>query len=85
MGGIATPFGELEGGEYVVNRASTMMMRPTLDRINALGGGNVDYQAQGFAGNGMSTEPPIFKTYVVASEMSSQQELDMVIKNRSKF
>jgi hypothetical protein len=85
MGGIATPFGELEGGEYVVNRASTMMMRPTLDRINALGGGNVDYQAQGFAGNSMSTEPPIFKTYVVASEMSSQQELDMVIKNRSKF
>jgi hypothetical protein len=62
-----------------------MMMRPTLDRINALGGGNVDYQAQGFAGNSMSTEPPIFKTYVVASEMSSQQELDMVIKNRSKF
>ena len=85
MGGITTPFGELEGGEYVVNRASTMMMRPTLDRINALGGGNVDYQAQGFAGNSMSTEPPIFKTYVVASEMSSQQELDMVIKNRSKF
>ena len=85
MGGIATPFGELEGGEYVVNRASTMMMRPTLDRINALGGGNVDYQAQGFAGNSMSTEPPIFKTYVVASEMSSQQELDTIIKNRSKF
>lgn len=85
MGGITTPFGELEGGEYVVNRASTMMMRPTLDRINALGGGNVDYQAQGFAGNNMNTEPPIFKTYVVASEMSSQQELDMVIKNRSKF
>jgi hypothetical protein len=85
MGGITTPFGELEGGEYVVNRASTMMMRPTLDRINALGGGNVDYQSQGFAGNGMNTQPPIIKTYVVASEMSSQQELDMVIKNRSKF
>lgn len=86
MGGITTPFGELEGGEYVINRASTMMFRPTLDKINSLGGGEVNYQAQGFAPNaGVTTEPPIFKTYVVASEMSSQQELDRVIKDRSKF
>lgn len=86
MGGIMTGFGELEGGEYVINRASTMMFRPQLDAINALGGGDVNYQAQGFAPNaGGNGEPPIFKTYVVASEMSSQQELDRVIKDRSKF
>lgn len=85
MGGITTPFGELEGGEYVVNRASTMMFRPALDRINALGGGQVDYQAQGFAPQSVTSEPPIFKTYVVASEMSSQQEVDRIIKNRSKI
>lgn len=85
MGGIATPFGELEGGEYVINRASTMMFRPALDRINALGGGAVDYQAQGFAPSAVASEPPIIKTYVVASEMSSQQELDRIIKDRSKF
>ena len=85
MGGIATPFGELEGGEYVINRASTMMFRPALDRINALGGGTVDYQAQGFAPQSATSERPIFRTYVVASEMSSQQELDRIIKDRSKI
>ncbi len=85
MGGITTPFGELEGGEYVINKTSTMMFRPALDRINALGGGQVDYQAQGFAPQSVTSEPPIFKTYVVASEMSSQQEVDRIIKNRSKI
>jgi hypothetical protein len=86
MGGITTPFGELEGGEYIINRASTQLFRPQLDMINSLGGGAVDYEAQGFAPTaGVTSEPPIFKTYVVASDMSSQQELDRVIKDRSKF
>ena len=80
-GGITTPFGELEGGEYVINRASTLMFRPQLDTINSLGGGSVSQLNT----NGSSTlqTQPIIKTYVVASEMSSQQELDRVIKNRS--
>lgn len=86
MGGIATPFGELEGGEMVVNRASTMMYRPQLETINALGGGARDYNYSGFNGNmNNNSEPPIFKTYVVASEMSSQQETDRVILQRSKI
>ena len=86
MGGIATPFGELEGGEMVVNRASTMMYRPQLETINALGGGARDYNYSGFNGNmNNNSEPPIIKTYVVASEMSSQQEIDRVILQRSKM
>lgn len=85
MGGITTPFGELEGGEFVVNRASTMMMRPALETINAMGGGARDYGYAGYGGNTNKMETPIIKTYVVASEMSSQQEMDRVIKNRSKF
>ena len=85
MGGIATPFGELEGGEFVTNRASTQMYRPQLETINALGGGQRDYNYSGFGGNMSSSEPPIFKTYVVASDMSSQQEIDRVIKDRSKI
>jgi hypothetical protein len=86
MGGIATPFGELEGGEFVVNRASTQMYRPQLETINALGGGARDYNYSGFNGNiNNNSEPPIFKTYVVASEMSSQQETDRIIQQRSKI
>jgi hypothetical protein len=86
MGGISTPFGELEGGEMVVNRASTMMFRPQLETINSLGGGARDYNYSGFNGNiNNNSEPPIIKTYVVASEMSSQQEIDRVILQRSKM
>jgi hypothetical protein len=86
MGGISTPFGELEGGEFVVNRASTQMYRPQLETINALGGGARDYNYSGFNGNiNNNSEPPIFKTYVVASEMSSQQETDRIIQQRSKI
>jgi hypothetical protein len=82
MGGITTPMGELEGGEYVVNRASTMMFRPALETINSLGGGAMDFN---YANMGGQSQTPIFKTYVVASEMSSQQELDRIIKDRSKI
>ena len=85
MGGIMTPFGELEGGEYVVNRTATQLFRPQLDQINGVGG-NVDYQQSGFNGNiNTMGQQPIIKTYVVASEMSSQQEMDRVIKDRSKI
>jgi hypothetical protein len=85
MGGITTPFGELEGGEYVVNKTATQLFRPQLDQINGVGG-NVDYQQSGFSGNiTTSGQQPIIKTYVVASEMSSQQEMDRVIKDRSKI
>ena len=84
MGGIATPFGELEGGEYVINKTATQLYRPELDKINGMGG-NVDYQQSGFNGNISTTQQPIIKTYVVASEMSSQQEMDRTIKDRSKI
>ena len=85
MGGIGTNLGELEGGEYVVNRASTMMFRPQLEQINTAGGGQRDYGYGGFNGGGYNGEQPIIKTYVVASDMSSQQEMDRVIKDRSKI
>lgn len=84
MGGIATNMGELEGGEYVVNRMATQLFRPALDKINGFGG-NIDYEASGFGGQVTASEPPIIKTYVVASEMSSQQELDRIIRDRSKI
>ncbi|CAB4136855.1 hypothetical protein UFOVP1479_32 [uncultured Caudovirales phage] len=83
-GGITTPYGELEGGEYVVNRASTMMFRPTLDRINGLGGGVGDLTTSG-NNTTFNDGNTVIKTYVVASDMSSQQEIDRIIKQRSKL
>ena len=38
-GGIPTRFGELEGGEAVINRRSTRRFRPLLSAINVAGGG----------------------------------------------
>lgn len=39
QGGIKTAFGELEGGEAVINRRSTSMFAPLLSSINQAGGG----------------------------------------------
>lgn len=38
-GGIKTPYGELEGGEAVINKRSTAMFAPILSAINQAGGG----------------------------------------------
>lgn len=39
QGGINTPFGELEGGEAVINKNSTRLFSPLLSAINEAGGG----------------------------------------------
>lgn len=39
QGGIKTPYGELEGGEAVINKKSTSMFGPVLSAINEAGGG----------------------------------------------
>jgi len=69
LGGIRTSMGELEGGEFVVNRRATMDFMPLLNQINAAG----NTPAPEMSSN---SQQPIIKTYVVASEMSSQQEAD---------
>jgi hypothetical protein len=38
-GGIQTPYGELEGGEAVINKNSTRLFAPLLSQINEAGGG----------------------------------------------
>jgi hypothetical protein len=53
-----------------------------------MGGGAKDLNVEGFGGtinNNNNSEPPIIKTYVVASEMSSQIEMDRIIQQRSKM
>ena len=66
MGGIRTSMGELEGGEFVINRRATANFLPLLESINTLGNTKGPEVAE--------TQQPIFKTYVVASEMTTQQE-----------
>lgn len=48
-GGIATPFGEMEGGEAVINKKSTRKYRGLLSAINAAGGG-IRFQSGGITG-----------------------------------
>ena len=90
QGGIKTSFGELEGGEYVVNKRSTASFLPLLTAINSAG--NRKYQEGGMMANMdtiqamMSTQPtPIIKTYVVASDMTSQQEADKKLMDLAKI
>jgi hypothetical protein len=66
MGGIRTAMGELEGGEFVINRRATANFLPLLESINSLG--NTPGPEVPMA------QTPIVKTYVVATDMTSQQE-----------
>ena len=90
QGGIKTSFGELEGGEYVINKRSTASFLPLLTAINSTG--NRKYQEGGMMANMdtiqamMATQPsPIIKTYVVASDMTSQQEADKKLMDLAKI
>lgn len=85
----------LSNGESVINAKSTSLFRPLLSSINQIGGGK-KFAEGGLAISNFSQEqalsnltsqltsniPPI-KTYVVASDMTNQQMLDRVAKNRS--
>lgn len=85
----------LSNGESVINANSTAMFRPLLSSINAIGGGK-RFADGGLAVGGfsqtqalnelqdtlMSQQQPI-RTYVVASDMTSQQMMDRNIKSRS--
>jgi hypothetical protein len=90
QGGIKTKFGELEGGEYVVNRRSTASFLPMLTAINSVG--NRKYEEGGMVatmdalqGIMQAQQNPIIKTYVVASDMTSQQEADKRLMDLAKI
>jgi hypothetical protein len=90
QGGVKTSFGELEGGEYVINRRSTASFLPLLTAINSAG--NRKYQDGGMAANMdtiqamMASQPqPVIKTYVVASDMTSQQEANKKIADLARL
>lgn len=47
QGGIKTPFGELEGGEAVINKRSTAKYKPILSAINVAEGGRPFFETGG--------------------------------------
>ena len=76
-GGIDTQFGQLEGGEFVVNRSATAAFLPLLDKINSMGSGsgalnNLSSSAESVLGQ--ERQQQILKTYVVASDITSELE-----------
>jgi hypothetical protein len=88
-GGISIPAGEMEGGEYIVNRSATATFLPILESINSMGKGNrLD---QGNLSSGVEnqmmamSQAPIVKTYVVASDMTSQQEANKRISDIARL
>ena len=94
MGGIQTAYGELEGGEYVVNKRSTQMYAGVISAINQIGGGR-KYADGGMLGmetvsqlNDLENKlnaPPAVKTYVVATDVSDAQQADFAINNLSRL
>lgn len=89
-GGIKSPYGELEGGEFVINKRSTKSFMPLLSAINSAG--NRKYADGGLAASVSSLQDmfanqptPIVKTYVVASDMTNQMEADFKIKQLARL
>lgn len=85
-GGINTPYGELEGGEFIVNRDATASFLPMLEKINSMGSGsgapnNLSVSAE----QGITPPAPIIKAYVVASDVSSQQEANKRISDLARL
>jgi hypothetical protein len=93
QGGIATPFGEMEGGEAVINKSATRQYKPLLSAINAstggvrfaFGGVTPNEQAQIAAAQEsiVNSGSPSIKAYVVQSEMVEQNKKVAKIQNRN--
>jgi hypothetical protein len=87
----------LSNGESVINARSTRMFAPLLSAINQVGGGdafqfggivsssdmNLQQQNQSLIGALSGQEAQPIKTYVVATDMTSQQMFDRAQKSRS--
>jgi hypothetical protein len=73
----------LSNGESVINARSTSMYSGLLSLINEAGGGK-SFADGGVAGQ-TPPQTPIIKTYVVASEVSSQQEADFRIQQVARL
>ena len=89
QGGIATPYGEMEGDEAIINRMSTQKYAPLLSAINQDEGG-VPISGGGYGMEDLARMigqevRSNMKTYVVSSDMTNQQSIDTKVFDRSKI
>ncbi|WP_339875190.1 hypothetical protein [Olleya marilimosa] len=75
QGGIQTPYGELEGGEAIINKRSTALYAPLLSEINAAGGGK--RFAQGGIIGATTTAPSTFIDYDLLAGKIAQANLSL--------
>lgn len=74
QGGIPTQYGELEGGEAVINKRSTALYAPLLSAINQAGGG-VKFANGGILGGNVSTPPTQLMDYdLLATKMAEANQ-----------
>lgn len=74
----------LSNGESVMNAKTTSMFSPLLSTLNQLGGGaafNPDVLSRGTTAGNNNT--PVIKTYVVSSDVTTEQQLERQQKTRS--
>ena len=90
QGGIQSSYGELEGGEFVINKRSTQSFLPLLAAINSTG--NRKYENGGMTASMdaiqtmmMNQPQSIVKTYVVASDIYSQAEADKKLSDLARL
>lgn len=74
QGGIQTRFGELEGGEAIINKRSTAMFAPLLSSLNEAGGGR--RFAQGGI-LGQSGQPSSFIDYDILANKVAEANLSL--------
>lgn len=100
-GGIQTQFGELEGGEAVINKQATSKYLPILDAINqSTGGSPLISNKASFTGGGVtnvnvnnSELAQMFeaymgkpmKAYVVSNEITEAQNNESKLKDKTSF
>lgn len=90
QGGIPIPGTgvEVEGGEFVVNKRSTAAFLPMLQAINSTGVRRPSYagtMANGGIMGMMNNQIPIIKTYLVSSDVASDQAKLARIKRNSLY
>ena len=99
QGGIRTPFGEMEGGEAIINKTSTSLFKKELSVINEAGGG-VRFATGGIiptqipateSGNGLSetlgrlnqTLSAPLRSFVVETDITTSQNKAMQLERNS--
>ena len=81
QGGMKSMLGELEGGEFVVNRIATQAFMPLLEEINSMGQSN----SERMLNPAPTPQTPIIKTYVVATDMDSALEKKRKIEKLARL